>query len=1136
MKIGIKSHLYFGFTTAVLLVILVGFISYTTFRRQNTEEQSMRLHYKVISQMENLQGMLIDMETGRRGFRSTNETRFLNPYYKALGRIYPQLHSLQALLGQNIDQLRRLQAVEEAIEELMVYWRSLGTDASGYDRARIIQIMDGEKERMDKVRIGLQDMMQAENLALSQTEAENKRWVNLAIFGLVAGIFLILLVVLILIYIIGKEFLRRQRAELELSAKNKDLQASYKDAESKNWLLKGLTEVNNSLQGMDEAEHLAQKVLLTVVEYLNVDAGAFYLYDDEEKLLKLAASIAMPEDVAQQFNLSAGLMAQAARQNRPTILHHIEAGSVHIKTASLSAQPASIILAPLHHDQELKGMLELVSLSPLDDRHTHFLEIITGDISVAINSAQAKQKVIQLLQKVQQQKEELESQQEELRQTNEELSVQAEVLQTSEEELRLQQEELQQINTELEEKNLAVEAARNDLAKKAKELEVISSYKSEFLANMSHELRTPLNSVLILARLLAENSLGNLTDKQVAHARVIYRSGSDLLQLINDILDLARIESGKVALNMNPEPLSNIAADVEQLFKVVADEKDIRFTVHILPGTPEVITTDKQKLGQVIKNLLSNAFKFTSQSGSVALTFSNTFRQNQPCLSVAVKDSGIGIAPSDQEVIFEAFQQADGSINRKFGGTGLGLSISKELVRILGGSIEVESTPSVGSVFTVFIPLNAGGQQTSENDVPTKEATPIIPNNIPQQRRVDDDKERLEPGDRIMLIIEDDEDFATIIRNFAREKGYKTIIALRGDEGLLYAYKYHPSVITLDMRLPVMDGAQVLKTIKSDAKLQHIPVHIISATDLPGASSGGELAFLKKPFQKQELENAFNLIAEKLDSSVKRVLLLSEQPAGNKEMKAMVNRFGFDVRCDMAVLDTGVNELLLRENYDCIIADLGEDIEKGVERLKLIRQQVVNKQIPLIIYLNKDINQTAEAELKKISQVVVQKSFSSNSRLKDELELFLYKVQEEGRQPLSKSGAIAFANNNRLVDKKVLVVDDDMRNVFALSAALEEEKMEVLTAADGKEAIEVLQQHQPIDIVLMDIMMPEMDGLEAMRIIRQQMQLNQLPIIALTAKAMSGDREKCIEAGASDYISKPVDTQKLLSLMRVWLS
>ncbi|GEO07969.1 response regulator [Segetibacter aerophilus] len=1131
----IKRQVKTGFAFAILLVLLVGLISLIIFEKQFRQGELVKHTYQVINQLQSIQSILIDMETGRRGFRSTNEKKFLQPYTEGLNQIQPTLADLQNLIKDNLQQTQKAQSLKNSVNDLLKYWNNLGEDASTYTRQRIVEITTFEKSKMDGIRQQLLEMETVEKELLRHREIEDNNSVSNAKWALVIGILLILGIVIILINQILREFNSRRKVEEDLLSNNKELSVVNEESAERNWLLQGLARVNDILQGHLDVAALSQLVLDTVIKYLELKAGAFYVYDEESKKIILTASYALPNSAKKEYDLHEGLVGQAAVEKEPIIISDIPPKYATIDSATVRLEPVHAIYASLFHNNELKGIVEVLSFERIPNESLQFLKLISNNIAVALHGVKEREKVQRLLEQVQRQKEVLEHQQEELRQTNEELTVQAEVLQSSEEELRVQEEELRQINAELKEKNNAIEKAGQSLSRKAKELEESSKYKSEFLANMSHELRTPLNSVLILAKLLSQNKDQNLTEKQVAHAKIIHKSGSDLLELINDILDLSKIEAGKVDLHVENVSVKSIATDLDQLFAVVAEEKGIKYLVEIQNGVPEQIKTDKQKVEQVLRNLLSNAFKFTPRNGHVKLLFDKVMEDNKEYLLMSVTDSGIGIPASKQQVIFEAFQQADGSTNRKYGGTGLGLSITKELMRILKGKLSIESQEHKGSNFRVLIPLDYGDADNSLS-IAKSQSNPVKTDiKVVEQTVIPDERKNLAKEDRVMLIIEDDRDFAIIIREFAKSNGYKAIIALSGDEGLYCAKKYHPSAVILDMKLPGIHGATLLKMFKDDEQLKNIPVHVISGSDETDLLTSGALAFLKKPVKKEDLNNAFTLISEYLNSSVKRVLIFSRDNLTEEVGTTLTNEKNYDVVCDSATsLQEGI-EKLDKTKYDCIIADIGANIEEGIAKLSELNEHLLPEHIPTIIYLDSDITSANELEMKRIADVVVRKSSSSNKRLLDELELFLYKVQEKKTVPqnkLQKSVDLEVT----LQDKRVLLVDDDMRNVFALSAALERQHMEIITANDGKEALQVLKDDKDIDIVLMDIMMPEMDGYEAMRIIRQEMKLTRLPLIALTAKAMAGDREKCLAAGASDYISKPVDIHKLVSLMRVWLS
>ncbi|MBC3788007.1 signal transduction histidine kinase/CheY-like chemotaxis protein/CHASE3 domain sensor protein [Spirosoma sp. LMG 31448] len=1092
------------------------------------------------------------MESGRRGFRSTGNRRFLQPFQTASRVVGPTIDELKILVSDNPPQLKRAYSIESNTATLLNFWRSLdkqGMTINRNSQTDITNVTTQEKEYTDFIHTQLTQLMKVEETLLAKRQKADTQAIEQSTYELLLGTLLTLLIVSWLIYLTVREFRGNRKAEELLQENFRELEQLNLAGTEKNWLLTGISAVNDRLQDITDASSLTQSILQTLSNYLNIPASAFYCFNEDKQELQMNASIALPDQVKRSYQLGESLIGQAALGRSMTITNHVPAHYWVIQAGSGQATPGQIVCMPLWYNQQLKGVLELSSFKPLDEQALRLLKAIANNIAVAINAADGHAKVMHLLQTVQEQKEELSNQQEELQQSNEELLRQAEILQASEEELKVQEEELREINAELKERNRTIEVARQDILVKAKELETNSKYKSEFLANMSHELRTPLNSVLILARLLADNKSSNLTDKQTEYANIIHRSGTDLLDLINDILDLSKIEAGKIDLFIEPVPVSSVARDIGQLFTVVAEEKGVQLVTVVGDGVPASFQTDRQRIGQVIKNLLSNAFKFTPKGGSVTLSFHLEERPGkqsattQPTIAIAVTDTGIGIAPEKQQLIFEAFQQADGSTSRKFGGTGLGLSISKELIRKLGGELGLQSEPGKGSTFTIYLPVDMSEEitllpaSTSSSHLQPVVAPPASVD-VPKPQPVADDRHAIEPGDMVILIVEDDPNFASIVRDFAREKNYKTIVALQGDEGLQCARQYKPSAIILDIGLPIVNGWDLLKMLQSDDALKHIPVHIISAMDESPSLPDNVLAYATKPIQQKDLEGILGIISKQLNEGGKKVLLLSGSHLTRGSIDPLLNERQFDLLCDYADSADSASKLLSQQVYNCIIADIGDNVEQGIQDLQAIQAAVSPRQIPIIIYLDKDLTADHERQLNKISQILIRDSFLAKNRLMDELELFFYKVQSVKQRPQPQPQPYSDTNSidTTLTGRKVLLVDDDMRNVFALSTLLESQQMTVVTAGDGQEALDLLQQHTDIDLVLMDVMMPNMDGYEATRHIRKNQRYLDLPVIALTAKAMAGDREKCIEAGASDYITKPVDNGQLVSLMRVWLT
>jgi CheY-like chemotaxis protein/signal transduction histidine kinase len=901
-----------------------------------------------------------------------------------------------------------------------------------------------------------------------------------------------------------------------------------------------LGRVNELMLGHQELDTLASNVLNQVCKYTKAVVGAIYFKSSENKLITKAGFAASSGKLLASYSLGEGLVGQTAKEQTLRIISDLPDNYIKVNSALGESNPKILYLIPIVNDHTTIAVMEIGYLQPPDDDSHIFLESLSPGIAVGLNSAIARVTLRDMFDKMQSQSEELESQQEELIATNEELMQKSDQLQASEEELKIQQEELQQTNAELEEKaqqleerNMAVNQAKEAIGLKAEELEASSRYKSEFLANMSHELRTPLNSILILARILKENKPVNLTDDQIKYAGVIHNAGSDLLNLINDILDLSKIESGKVELTIEAVRPVEVSRNMESLFSEIAAGKNIDFSTSIDAELPTEFLSDSSRVEQILKNLLSNAFKFTPENGSIELEFtkakspqvfyaSNLKKYSTDVIAISVTDSGIGIPEEKQRLIFEAFQQADGSTSRKYGGTGLGLSISKELAALLGGEIQLSSSPSVGSKFTLFLPIN-------QHDTLTEPEKPV---NIESVQA---------PDEYTMLIVEDDVIFARLLENYAIDKGYKPLIAHDGTKALELAFSIIPHAIILDVFLPDTDGWSILKKLKSDPKTAHIPIHMMSSgeNNQGRAKQEGAIGFLKKPIESSQLNHAFELITQAQENNLKSVLIVEDQELQSALVKEQLTNKGIDVA--QAFTAQQALSILEEQVFDCIILDLNLPDLSGLELLDKIKSQARLAHIPVVINTAMELDQQKMTQIMQYSEAMVLKSNKSNDRLMDEVNLFINKLQHQQKEvlPTVATPPRAAKSNSQekvLQGKRILIADDDMRNIFALSTALHEFDMNIVIANNGREAIEKLNGDEAIDLVLMDIMMPEMDGYEAMRRIRMEEKHTKLPIIALTAKAMKNDRQKCIEAGASDYISKPVDIDKLLSMMRVWLS
>jgi HAMP domain-containing protein/CheY-like chemotaxis protein/signal transduction histidine kinase len=956
------------------------------------------------------------------------------------------------------------------------------------------------------------------------------------------------------------------------------------------WLKTNLAKFTRMMQGQKNLQTVSQMILSELAPVVGAAHGVFYTMDSSanEPILKLAATYAYKErkHLNKEFRIGESLVGQAAFEKQRILITDAPDDYVQINSGLGEAKPLNIIVLPIVFEGAVLAVMELASFNRFTETYQSLLDQLTESIGVVLNTIQANMRTEELLAQSQSLAEELQTQQEELTETNKRLESQAKSLQASEELLKQQQEELQQTNEELEEKarlltaqneeveqkNREVEQAKRQLEEKARQLALTSKYKSEFLANMSHELRTPLNSLLILAKLLSDNPEGNLSDKQVDFAKTIYGSGQDLLTLINDILDLSKIESGMMTVALSDVSFRDVHELTERTFRQVAADKNLDFTIEESDNLPSAIHTDPTRLQQVLKNLLGNAFKFT-EKGGVKLRMETALSgwssghdvldRAASVIAFRVTDTGIGIPEDKQRIIFEAFQQADASTTRKFGGTGLGLSISREIARLLGGEIKVESEPGIGSTFTLFLPqtyVTPMGRRERTVERPA-ETAPVerVPMTFPDfgaetspdrqareargedqqqivivEEQVPDDRDTLRPGDRSVLIVEDDVAFARILLDMAREKGFKGLVATRGEAALQLAGRYRPDAITLDIALPDMEGWTVLDRLKHDRVTRHIPVHIISGDEETARGLRlGAFAQMQKPVSKETLDDAFAKIKGFLERPNKSLLVVEDN---EQQRNAIVELIG-ENDVDITAVGTGQEALqLLRERkFDCMVLDLGLPDMSGFDFINKMKNELGVTDVPIVVYTGRDLSRKEENELKRMADAIIVKDVRSPDRLLDETALFLHRVEENLPEQKRKMLEQLHESDPVLAGKKALIVDDDMRNIYALTSLLERHKMKVVYAESGQEGIDMLRHNPDIDVVLMDVMMPEMDGYEAMRRIRAIEEYRNLPMIALTAKAMKGDREKCMEAGASDYITKPIDAQQLVSLLRVWL-
>ena len=924
----------------------------------------------------------------------------------------------------------------------------------------------------------------------------------------------------------------------------KNLLTTTKVNEEQDWLKTNLTRFTKIMQGQRDLKNVTDMILSELAQVINAQHGVFYMTEKESDVqqLKLLSSYAFRErkNISDTFKPGEGLIGQCIFEKQRILLTQVPDGYIHIGSGLGEAKPLNIIVVPIIFEQEVLAVLELASFNPFTEIQLSFIDQLAESMGIVLNTMIATMRTEELLKDSQSMAEELESQQDKLQETNKELEKKAS--------------ELEERNSEIENKNIEVEKSREELKDKAEQLEITSKYKSEFLTNMSHELRTPLNSIMLLSDLLAKNK--DLKDKDVEYAETIKASGNELLNLINDILDLSKIEAGAATIEISQQKLSDIVDSLKKTYKQTAEEKNLKYSSRIDPSLPDSIVTDEKRLLQILKNLLSNAFKFT-EKGSVTLNIAravegwsrdNVYLNNAGFVAAfSVTDTGIGIKKEKQKLIFEAFQQEDGGISRKYGGTGLGLSICREIAKLLNGELILESSiPGEGSTFTFFLPQDIDGSVIEITDKKEDVQEPDLKQTRSelqvekekqlrdeQAEDIEDDRNRIKAGDPVILIIEDDAKFAGLLLDMVHEKGYKGLVSKFGESGIKLARKFLPDAITLDINLPGMNGWAVLDYIKRDIKLRHIPVHVISIEeDKLRAFKNGAIGILTKPADLNEIIDVLDTLIE-FKSRKKSLLIIEDDEKQQKAIKELLK--GEEIKIDLAGTGKQAVQNIKKGSYDCIILDLGLPDMDGFELLEKVKKEYLET-TPVIIYTAKELTKKEETKLRQLARTIIIKGTASPERLLDEATLFLHQVEtnmsDKKREMIIKSRQF----DPELINRKILVIDDDTRNIFALTSILEEQKMKVAYAETGKEGIDLLKETKDIDLILMDLMMPEMDGYEAIKIIRKLPDYKSIPIIAVTAKAMKGDREKCIDAGASDYISKPVDFEQLLSLLRVWIS
>lgn len=1107
---------------------------------------------RVINNANEAVKLTVDLETGMRGFLLSGDEHFLDPYETAKPRINVALNTLLELTADNpvqTDRLRRLQALQTEWSTYAQSMIDLQRSSGDYKAA----VKAGRGKRLtDEIRNQFEDVIDMEQ-QLRTTRNEDVR--RTTIWSITLYLLFIAGISGLLAYIGRRDLVSLSES---YSANLAAQQASAQRLERQAWMRSGQTELAEQVLGQLTLNLLGRNILQFCAQYLGTAVAAMYVREEHGGLKRVASyGFSREQEDQQQLIYSGeGIVGQVAQQGHLIRLDSVPADYFKVSSGLGEGLPHSVLVVPTSDDERVNGVIELGFLRPLADRDIELLELIAGNIGTSIEAARYRQRLQEVLAETQQLNEELQVQQEELKTANEELEEQSRILKESQAHLETQQVELEQTNEQLAEqaqtlaeqrdamdlKNTELNQVQVQLEERAEELQRSSKYKSEFLANMSHELRTPLNSSLILAKLLAENPQDNLSAEQVKFAESIYSAGNDLLNLINDILDISKVEAGKLEVIAENTSVARLADGLRGVFEPLAKDRKLTFSVDLQPDAPIMLYTDRQRLEQVLKNLLSNAVKFTEQ-GAVSLTITG---QPDDRIAFIVRDSGIGIAADQQESIFEAFRQADGTTNRKYGGTGLGLSISRDLAFLLGGSISVSSAPGQGSVFTLVLPQQylEPGESPREplTFTPPPQAlapvatvpvavSPMAPVHIP---RFADDRANAPFATRCILVVEDEPNFAHILYDLAHELGYQCLVAHGADEGYDLAREFLPDAILLDMRLPDHSGLTVLQRLKEHAETRHIPVHVISVEDrVEAAMHMGAIGYAVKPTTREELKDVFARLEAKLTQKVKRVLLVEDDDLQRESIARLIG--DDDIEITAVGLAQEALDKLRTTIYDCMVIDLKLPDMLGNDLLKRMSTEDICSFPPVIVYTGRNLTRDEETDLRKYSRSIIIKGARSPERLLDEVTLFLHKVESQLSHERQKMLKTARSRDKVFEGRKVLLVDDDVRNIFALTSALEHKGAVVVIGRNGREAIERLNEIEDIDLVLMDVMMPEMDGFEATIEIRKDPRWRKLPIIAVTAKAMKDDQERCLQAGANDYLAKPIDLDRLFSLIRVWL-
>ncbi|MCL7986967.1 response regulator [Sphingobacterium sp. lm-10] len=1191
----IIRNLQIGFGVSFIILVTSSIASYISISNLIDNKASVEHTYQVINASNKVWTDLQDAETGQRGYILTNDERFLEPYNQSMASLPFSIKTLQDLIADNDSQVQRSDTLHRLIDTRLSILKRLVRTKRDNETITIEQLDEGRRF-MNSCRAVIDRILAAENDLLEVRTASVYAASDNTTFLIIAAGLISLLITYYFYTRIQKELKAREQLQHELAEVDRELQSrlasvqqmadqiahgnysvkideqrddllgslskslnemsaalrtSFEALNNNEWEQKGMTQFHEVLSGNKEDVELAVDALKYLISYSGLVNGACYLFEDGDLVLR--STYGLENGVPKKLKSGEGMVGQVFADRQPKLVEDIDQQEYMVSFAHGKIKLHAVLWMPIMSDSKCLGVIEFGALSSFEKVKLDFFAEACFTLANALLAAKSRKQVQTLLEESQAQAEELQVQHNEMQNLNVELEAQTQKLQASEEELRVQQEELLQSNQEmeersklLEEKNLLIAERNVEIQQKAEELTLSTKYKTEFLANMSHELRTPLNSILLLSRMLGENVDGKMDDDHAESARVIHSSGTSLLTLIDEILDLSKIEAGKMELEYEDVRIADVVDDLRSMFSPIVAEKTLQFDINVASDLPVSIEIDRQRLDQVLRNLLSNAIKFTAQ-GSITLTIKRDPNVYHHIL-FSIKDTGIGIAADKQHLIFEAFQQADGSTQRKFGGTGLGLSISREIARLLGGEIQLESKEHSGSTFTLIVPIDRKVEEVkpatedllSSISQDVKEIESLVSDSsnafalpdVPAE--VEDDRDNILADDKVILIVEDDIHFAKALLKYTHQENYKGVVAVRGDVALDYAKTYQPKAILLDIQLPIKDGWQVMSELKGHAATKHIPVHIMSSLEVKKESLlKGAIDFIRKPLLSEQIGGMFKKIEEALERYPKKVLIVEENPKHAQALAYYLSNFDIVSEIKNSVEESV--DALASSDVNCVILDMGVPDRSGYETLEAIKTRKGLENLPIIIFTGKNLSHAEEAKIKQYADSIVLKTAHSYQRILDEVGLFLHLVSGHDTPDQATRRLGLGALNEVLRDKKVLIADDDVRNIFSLTKSLEQYQMKVFSAMNGKEALMQMEENPDISVILMDMMMPEMDGYESIRRVRENPKFSRLPIIAVTAKAMTGDREKCIQAGASDYISKPVDADQLLSLLRVWL-